>query len=174
LQEVKLSTEYGKKALDLHIEQFVRLRAMLLQETRTIREISRKEPIKEMIRLLSTVPGIAITTAISLIVEIDDIGRFVNAEHLASFIGLIPMCHSTGDKEGVGDITIRKHASLRCTVIEVAWVAIRKDPAMTMAYEGFRKKMNAQKAIVKIARKLVNRIFFVLKRKQEYVPCVVK
>jgi DNA recombination-dependent growth factor C len=45
---------------------------------------------------------------------------------------------------------------------------------MTLAYEGFRKRMIAQKAIVKIALKLVNRIFFVLKRKQEYVPCVVR
>jgi len=44
---------------------------------------------------------------------------------------------------------------------------------MTMAYEGYRKRMNAQKAIVKIARNLVNRMFFVLKRKREYVPCVV-
>lgn len=77
-------------------------------------------------------------------------------------------------KDGTGDITIRKHATLRCHLIEAAWVAIRKDPAITLAYEGFRKKMIAQKAIVKIARKLVNRIFFVLKRKQEYVPCVVK
>ena len=44
---------------------------------------------------------------------------------------------------------------------------------MTLAYKGFRKKMNAQKFIVKIARKLLNRIFFVLKRKHEYVPCLV-
>ena len=44
---------------------------------------------------------------------------------------------------------------------------------MTLAYEGYRKRMNAQKAIVKVARKLVNRIFFVLKHGQEYVPCVV-
>jgi hypothetical protein len=59
-------------------------------------------------------------------------------------------------------------------MIEAAWVAIRKDPAMTLSYEGFRRKMIAQKAIVKIARKLVNRIFFVLKRRQAYVPCVVR
>jgi transposase len=45
LREVKLSTEYGRKTLDLHIEQFVRLRAMLLQEMRTVREISQKEPL---------------------------------------------------------------------------------------------------------------------------------
>jgi transposase len=174
LGEVELSTGYGRKTLDLHIEQFVRLRAMLLQETRAIREISRKTPFSEMICLLTSVPGTGISTAVLLLSEIDDIHRFPNSGSLAAFIGLTPMCHSSGEKDGTGDITIRKHASLRCSMIEAAWVAIRKDPAMTMAYEGFRKRMNAQKAIVKIARKLVNRIFFVLKRKQEYVPCVVQ
>ena len=174
LREVNLSTEYGKKTLDLHVEQLVRLRGMLLQETRAIRSISRKKPFDETIRLLTSVPGIGITTAISVLVEIDDISRFASSEQLASFIGLTPMCHSSGEKEGVGYITIRKHATLRCSMIESAWVAIRKDPAMTLAYEGFRKRMIAQKAIVKIARKLVNRIFFVLKRKQEYVPCLVQ
>ena len=174
LREVKLSTEYGRITLDLHIEQLVRLRGMLLQETRILRAISRTDPFSETIRLLTSVPGIGITTAISLLVEIDDIKRFASSAQLASFIGLIPMCHSSGEKEGVGDITIRKHAALRCSLIEAAWIAIRKDPAMTMAYEGYRKKMIAQKAIVKIARKLVNRIFFVLKRNQEYVPCVVQ
>jgi transposase len=171
---VELSTEYGRKTLDLHIEQLTRLRDMLLQETRTIRAISRKEPFNETIRLFTSVPGIGITTAILLLVEIDDITRFPSSDNLAAFIGLTPMCHSSGDVEGVGDITIRKHASLRCGMIEAAWVAIRKDPAMTLAYEGFRKKMIAQKAIVKIARKLVNRIFFVLKHRTEYLPCVVK
>lgn len=42
LHKLELSTEYGKKALELHLEQFIRLRKMLLQETRVIREISRK------------------------------------------------------------------------------------------------------------------------------------
>jgi transposase len=121
-----------------------------------------------------SVPGIGITIGILFLVEIDDISRFKNAYHLASYIGLIPMCHSSGEKEGVGDITIRKHAALRCNIVEASWIAIRKDPAMTMAYEQYRKRMNANKAIIKIARKLINRIFFVLKRRKEYVPCVVR
>lgn len=174
LKEVQLSTEYGRKTLDFHIEQFERLRGMLLQETRVIRTISRTAPFSEWIRLLTSVPGIGMITAISLLVELDDITRFKNADQLASYIGLIPMCHSSGEKEGVGDITIRKHAMLRCYLIEAAWIAIRKDPTMTMAYEDYRKRMNPQKSIVKIARKLVNRIFFVLKRRQAYVPCVVQ
>jgi transposase len=83
------------------------------------------------------------------------------------------MCHSSGEKEGIGNITIRKHAILRCYFIEAAWIAIRKDPAMTAAYEEYRRRMNYNKAIVKIARRLVNSVFFVLKRGREYVPCVV-
>jgi transposase len=174
LRGVELSTEYGRKALDLHIEHFVNLRGMLLQETKIIRKLSRSESFAEPLRLIMSVPGIGITTGISFLTEIDTISRFKSADQLASYVGLVPMCHSSGEKDTTGDITIRKHAMLRCNIIEAAWIAIRKDPAMTMAYEGYRKNMNASKAIVKIARKLVNRIFFVLKRKQEYVPCVVR
>jgi transposase len=174
LREVELSTEYGRQALDLHIEQLVNLRGMLLQEARIIRKLSRSGSFAEPLRLIMSVPGIGITTGISFLTEIDHISRFKSADQLASYIGLVPMCHCSGEKDVAGEITIRKHAILRCHIIEAAWIAIRKDPAMTMAYEGYRKNMNANKAIVKIARKLVNRIFFVLKRKQEYVPCVVK
>lgn len=174
LHSLELSTEYGKKTLELHLEQFIRLRKMLLQETRAIREISRKAPFDQPIRLLTSVPGIGVTTAATLMVEIDNIVRFSNADHLASFIGLVPMCHSSGDADNVGDITPRRHFMLRCLLVEAAWIAIRKDPAMTMAYTEYRKRMNPQKAIVKIARRLVNRVYFVLKHEKEYVPCVVQ
>ena len=173
LREVELTTDYGRKALDMHIEQLLRLREMLLQETRIIRQLSRKEPFAESLRFIMSVPGIGITTGISFVTEIDDIKRFKNSYQLASFVGLIPMCHSSGEKTGVGDITVRKQAILRYSIIEAAWKAIKHDPAMTMAFEGYTKRMPPSKAIVKIARKLVNRIYFVLKRRQEYVPCIV-
>ena len=171
LHKLELSTEYGKKALKLHLEEFIRLRRMLLQETRVIREIFRKAPFDKSIRLLTSVLGIGVTTAAALMVEIDDIVRFSNADHLSSFIGLVPMCHSSGDN--VGDITSRRHFTLRCLLVEAAWITIRKDPAMTMAYTEYRKGMNPQKAIVKIARRLVNRIYFVFKHEKEYVSCIV-
>lgn len=174
LHSLEMSTEYGRRTLELHLEQFIRLRKMLLQETRAIREISRKAPFEKPIRLLTSVPGIGVTTAATLMVEIDDIVRFKNADHLASFIGLVPMCHSTGEHDGTGDITVRRHFMLRSLLVEAAWIAIRKDPAMTMAYTEYRKRMNPQKSIIKIARRLVNRVYFVLKHEKEYVPCVVK
>ena len=173
LREVELTTEYGRITLNFHIEQLLRLREMELQEMRIIRSLSRSEPLAEPLRLLMTIPGVGIKTGISFVTEIVDIKRFGNAYQLASYIGLIPMCHSSGEKTGVGDITTRRKAILRYSIIEASWRAIQKDPAMTMAYEGYIKRMSPSKAIVKIARKLVNRIYFVLKYKTEYAPCVV-
>ena len=174
LAGLELATGYGRKTLDLYIEQFANLRGMLLQETREIRALSRSESLREAMRLITSVPGIGVTTGISFLTEIGDIRRFKDACHLASYVGLIPMCHSSGEKEGAGEITIRKHAMLRSYIVEAAWKAVRCDPAITMVYQQYCKRMHPNKAIVKIARKLVNRIFFVLKRKQEYVHCMVK
>jgi transposase len=101
--------------------------------------------------------------------EICDVSRFANAEQLAAYIGMIPMCHSSGEKDGTGNITVRGHAFMRWNLIEAAWQAVRKDPAMTLFYAERCKRMDKNKAIVKVARKLINRIYFVLKRKTEYV-----
>jgi len=70
-------------------------------------------------------------------------------------------------------MTKRGKSYLRYLLIEASWIAIRKDPALMMAYTDYKKKMIAQKAIIKIARKLLNRIRFVLKNKQPYVIGVV-
>jgi transposase len=69
----------------------MRLREMLLQETKLIRQLSRSEPFAEPLRLIISVPGIGITTGISFVTEIDDITRFGNSYQLASYVGLIPM-----------------------------------------------------------------------------------
>lgn len=120
-----------------------------------------------------TVPGIGELTGMALISEIDDIKRFKGADQLAAYIGMIPMCHSSGEHDGTGSITVRKHSKLRYVLVEAAWVAAKNDPAMSMAYINYCKRMKPSQAIIKIARKLVNRIYFVMKRNQPYETCVV-
>lgn len=173
LQGLELYTESGKRTLDFYIEKAEYQRRLLLQETRALRNLSRSEYFASNMYLITSVPGIGATIGLSLLAEIDNISRFRNADALAAYIGLIPMCHSSGEHEYTGNITFRSHKALRWQLVEAAWKAIAKDPAMTLAYETYKQRMSANKAIVKIARKLVNRIFFVLKRKQPYVPCVV-
>ena len=153
-------------------DQFEALRKQKAEMTRKLRALSHTDRFEETLRLLMTVPGIGQTTGLALMAEIVDVTRFDNAEQLAAYVGMIPMCHSSGEHEGVGDITLRKHAILRSNVIEAAWVAIRKDETMQLCYLNNCKRMVPSKAIVKVARKLVNRIYFVLKRHQPYVKAV--
>ncbi len=54
------------------------------------------------------------------------------------------------------------------------WIAVRQDPALLMAFERLTKKMPKTRAIIHIARKLLNRIRYVLKNQKEYVPAIVQ
>ena len=173
LKSVEANTQYGKQTLDFLIMQYEALRNQRLEMIRALRKLSRTEEFEKPLELLMSVPGIGQLTGMALLSEIDDIKRFNGADHLAAYIGMIPMCHSTGEHEGVGDITLRKNSRLRSVLIEAAWVAVRQDPAMTQAYGEYCKRMMPSKAIIKIARKLVNRIYFVMKRNLPYVECVV-
>lgn len=173
LKEVQTLTCVGRQSLDIQIRHLEELRRQKLEMTRALRALARTERFCEPLRLIMTVPGIGQTTGMVFLSEICDISRFRNAEQLAAYIGMIPMCHSSGEKDGTGDITVRKHATMRCNLIEAAWVAIRHDPAMNLVFTENCKRMIPSKAIVKIARKLVNRMYFVLKHKTAYINGVV-
>ena len=188
LKGAETGTAYGRQTLDFLVRQYEALRGQRLEMLRAVRALSRTERFEKPLENLMTVPGIGQLTGMSLLSEIDDIRRFKRADQLAAFIGMIPMCHSSGissdslpgtyipfsgEREGVGDITVRRSARLRSVLVEASWVAVRQDPALSMAYGSYCKRMAPGKAIIKIARKLVNRIYFVMKRNQPYVKCVV-
>ena len=117
---------------------------------------------------------IGLITAIIILTELENIARFGNIDNLCGFIGLIPSKYSTGDKEGIGNLTHRGHNVLRTAIIESAWVAVRLDPALMMSYHKLCKRMEPNKAIIRIAKKLLSRINYVLKNKQPYVHGIVK
>ena len=111
-----------------------------------------------------------------LLTELVDMNRFKTLDHLASYIGLVPGEHSSGDDddENITGITPRCNRYLRSILVECAWVAVRKDTALTMCYSELTKRMKGQKAIIRIARKLLNRIRYVLNNNREYVIAVIE
>ena len=173
-QEVLLGHDSGNQALKILIQEAEQQRILLLDVLRKIRVLARSEKYAKNVALLCTIPGIALITAITFLTEIENIERFVNTDHLAGFVGLVPNYHSSGDKSNKGEMTFRGQKALRRSLIESSWLAARFDPALTMSYHQYIKRMEPNKAIVRIARKVLNRIYFVLKNKQEYVSGVVK
>jgi len=120
-----------------------------------------------------TVPGISTLSAMIFLTELGKIDRFERLDKLASYVGIVPGEQSSGEREIITGITCRRNPYLRGLIIESAWVAAKKDPAMIMAFNQLCKRMPRNQAIVRIARKLLNRIRYVLIHQVPYVPAVV-
>ena len=174
IENVEFENESGNCAKNILLRQVVHLRNEVLFATREIRKLSRTEKYKKEADLLISIPGISTLSAMILLTEIDRIDRFPNFDNFCSFVGLIPSTASSGEREIVRGITKRKSKYLRHIIVEDSWVAIRNDPALSLYYTDTCKRMKANRAIIKVARKLLNRIFSVLRKKQKYVFGVLK
>ena len=168
LKTIQLQYTTGTDSLQLWIKEAERQREILLEATKKIKDLSMTEHYYKNIELIKSIPGIGLITSMILLVEIEEITRFENSDKLAGFIGLIPTCHSSGERENKDGITPRRHNSMRKTLIESSWIAARRDPALSLAYSKYCKRMEPNKAVTRIARRLVNRIFFVLTTQQKY------
>ena len=163
----------GTQALQVLLEELHSLRKIISDLDRKIRALSMEEPYCQAVRNLKTIPGISTLTAMILMTELIDIHRFPSIDELAAYFGLVPGERSTGDKKITTGITPRRNVFLRTLIIESSWTAVRKDPALMQAFENLSRRMPKNKAIIRIARKLLNRIRFVLKNQQPYQSCIV-
>lgn len=163
-QKARTMPYNGGRSLIIQIDALRAQRKRILSVTQTLRKTLREDPeYKHKLELLIGIPGIGFLTAASFILEVGDITRFKNNDHLASFVGLVPDTRSSGDKNVVLGVTSRSNRRLRSMFIESSWIAIRHDPALILAYSKPTSKMEPNKAIIRIARKLVNRAAYVLR-----------
>jgi len=174
IEGIRMERASGDLALEIHLEELYHLRQMISKLNRAILALARTEPYRTWVCLLRSIPGISTLTAMILLTELGEITRFPSLDELSSYIGLIPDIQASGEKEHTGGITQRRHSQLRWMFIEASWVAIRKDPALQMAFHQYCKRMLRSKAVVKIARKLLNRVRYVLKNQTPYVPSVIE
>jgi transposase len=173
LKGISHTTQYGTLVLQDMIDTNLNLREKLLKVTKDIRGASKDKKHSKLCSLLTSIPGVGIITAMIIISELETIERFKNFDKLSSYAGLVPSTHSSGEKDKAGKITPRANVILRNALIESAWVAARIDPALSLAYNELCKRMKPSKAIVRIAKKLLNRIKYVLVNETEYVCSVI-
>ena len=174
LSELEFKHRSMKLTSERLLESLRKERQILVRIVRDLREIVKEnDRVKKIVKLLETVPGVGFITAITLYAEIMDITRFRKFDSLSCLIGFSPATDSSGEKETVVGLSNQQNKYLRSMLIESAWTAIRKDPVLTQAYGKLVIRMGKQKAIVRIAKKLLNRIMYVWKHEKEYVCAVV-
>ena len=115
-----------------------------------------------------SIPGIGFINAITMYTELIDITRFRGIDKLASFVGLVPSVSSSGEKEKTLGLSYRHNKYLRSLIIEASWIAVRKDPLLTHKYNQLIRRMSKQKAIIRIAKKLLSRVQHIWKSNEIY------
>ncbi|HEX2865582.1 MAG TPA: IS110 family transposase [Ignavibacteriales bacterium] len=173
LEEIEFEDKVGRECLALYLEELKESRERLSRVLLRLREYSKEYGFKPLLDRLQSVPGIGFITAVTLYTELMDMKRFKRPDDLASYVGLVPSVHSSGEKERVLGLSHRYSKFLRSLLIEASWVAVRKDPALTQKYNELIQKMSKQKAIIRIAKKLLYRIQHVWNKEESYVYSVV-
>jgi transposase len=174
LRVLKFNYPIGERQLELYLEELISKRAQLSELTKSIRKYLQEYKLTKIVLLLSSIPGIGFTTAVILYTELMDIKRFGGFDKLASYCGLIPSVRGSGEKEKVLGIKLHHNKYIRQLLVESAWMAIRKDPVLTLSYSQYLRRMSKQEAIIKIAKKLLSRISYCWRSGNKYVNSVVK
>lgn len=175
LQGVEFQTPYAQLAYNEQLDQLGESRQRQARVMRELKRMVKEEPaLSHAVGLLETVPGVGFLTAVLFVTEIIDMNRFKRLEDLASFVGLAPSVHQSDETSYSRGLTKRQHKELRSRLIESAWVAVRKDPVLTMKFGKLCQRMNKKKAIIRIAKMLLSRMRTVWKTQIPYVYGVIE
>ena len=139
-----------------------------LQIERVDAEITSRASFDSDVRLLLSLKGINVYSALLIKSEIGSIERFSDYKKLVSWAGLAPSLHQSGDIEYHGNITKQGSTMLRWIMVESARVGSVFDPRMKAFYERVAKRRGDQKAVVAVANNMLKIIWFMLTRKEPY------
>ena len=124
-------TETDRMSLDAYLDGIDMIQRQIDAFETRMAAVSNKD---KRMRLLMTIPGINYITALTIISEIVDVGRFATPEKLVSYAGLVPSQRDSGQTRVSGGIA--KHGStwLRYAMVEAAHTAIRHDQRISRLY----------------------------------------
>ena len=120
--------------------------------------------------LLKSIPGVSTFSALVILAEIGDVNRFPDEKKIFSYAGLVPSVHKSGDKVYYGHITKQGSKYLRWILVECARIHVRKcDSKITEFYRKLKRKGKHENvAIIGAARKLLQTIYYMLKKEESF------
>jgi transposase len=125
-------------------------------------QLGEKAKQDRRVRWLTTIPGIGEVSAMMVLAEIGDLGRFSDKEALCSYAGLVPRVRESAGKAARSGITRQGSPWLRWMLVEAAQVATRTSPAAKRYYERLLRKKHKHVARVALARKLLIAVYAML------------
>ena len=117
---------------------------------------------------LQTHPGVGALTALSFVLIIGRADRFQCGKQIASYLGLVPLEDSSGQRRRLGHITKQGNSLLRFLLVEAAQVTVRSDPEWRSQYFHLAMRRGRKIAKVAMARKLAVRMYWMWRKGWDY------
>lgn len=140
--------------------------------TPTIAELSQAieqevEKCPEAQRLM-THPGVGPLTALAFVLIIGEADRFQCGKQVASYLGLVPLEDSSGNRRRLGHITKQGSSMLRFLLVEAAQVTARSLPQWRSKYLHLMMRRGRKTAKVAMARRLAVRLYWMMRQQWDY------
>lgn len=123
----------------------------------------------DQVKLIVSIPGIGVESAVIIILEIEEIERFKSAKSLSAYFGVHPSFKQSGDGIWANHMSKKGRSTIRAVLYMTALAGIRHNPLIKQLYARFRAKgMKHNQAMGVVMHKLLRIIYGVLKNKKGF------
>ena len=128
-------------------------------------------------KLLQTIPGVGIISALTIYTEVGDFKAFKRPEQLAAFSGLVPTERSSGGVQRLGHITHAGSKHLRYILVEAAMHIhdTERSEVLYTFYKNIKERSGAMRARTALARKILTICWYMVTKNEPYqqriLPC---
>jgi transposase len=141
------------------------LNPTIAELTQAIEQEVEKCPAAQRLR---THPGVGPLTALAFVLIIGNADRFQCGKQIASYLGLVPLEDSSGNRRRLGHITKQGNSLLRFLLVEAAQVTARSLPEWRSQYVHLTMRRGRKIAKVAMARKLAVRLYWMMRKEWDY------
>ena len=117
---------------------------------------------------LRTHPGVGVLTALAFVLILGDAERFHCGKQVASYLGLVPLEDSSGNRRRLGHITKQGNSLLRFLLVETGQVTVRSRPEWRSKHVHLTMRRGRKIAKVAMARKLAVRLYWMMRQGWDY------
>src|SRR6266571_3299165 len=164
LESFRLAPWASRRRRDL-LELLDRLNPTIAELSQAIQQEVEKCPEA---RRLMTHPGVGPLTALAFVLIIGEADRFQCGKQVASYLGLVPLEDSSGNRRRLGHITKQGSSMLRFLLVEAAQVTTRSLPQWRSKYFHLMMRRGRKIAKVAMARRLAVRLYWMLRKQWDY------
>ncbi len=164
LESFRLAPWASRRRHDL-LEWLDRLNPTIGALSQAIEQEVEKCPEAQRLR---THPGVGPLTALAFVLIIGKPDRFQCGKQIASYLGLVPLEDSSGNRRRLGHITKQGNSLLRFLLVEAAQVTVRSLPEWRSKYVHLTMRRGRKIAKVALARKLAVRLYWMMRKGWDY------